>query len=140
VLSRGIRFILPLHESTSILYLIELAVLSRRNDFSPIFRKPRRCADAEQHTESAELCPILAPAIRAPNLLIFANARDVLTPQEIMAFLKELSDPLRMMIELDAFSGLRRGGIDRTSMAGRRFREPNPASPPISCSDGGGRA
>jgi integrase len=34
---------------------------------------------------------------------------DVLTPQEIMAFLKELSDPLRTMIELDAFTGLRRG-------------------------------
>ena len=35
------------------------------------------------------------------------NAPDVLTPEEIMAFLKELSDPLRMMIELDAFTGLR---------------------------------
>jgi len=39
------------------------------------------------------------------------NAPDVLTPEEIMAFLKELSDPLRMMIELDAFTGLRRGEL-----------------------------
>ena len=38
-------------------------------------------------------------------------APDVLTPEEIMAFLKELSDPLRMMIELDAFTGLRRGEL-----------------------------
>jgi integrase len=36
---------------------------------------------------------------------------DVLTPEEIMAFLKELSDPLRTMIELDAFTGLRRGEL-----------------------------
>src|SRR6516164_2635762 len=39
------------------------------------------------------------------------KAPDVLTPEEIMAFLKELSDPLRMMIELDAFTGLRRGEL-----------------------------
>jgi integrase len=36
------------------------------------------------------------------------KAPDVLTPEEIMAFLKELQDPLRTMIELDAFTGLRR--------------------------------
>lgn len=36
---------------------------------------------------------------------------DVLTPDEIMAFLRELSDPLRTMIELDAFTGLRRGEL-----------------------------
>jgi integrase len=39
------------------------------------------------------------------------KAPDVLTPEEIMAFLKELSDPLRIMIELDAFTGLRRGEL-----------------------------
>ena len=39
------------------------------------------------------------------------KAPDVLTPEEIMAFLKELSDPLRTMIELDAFTGLRRGEL-----------------------------
>jgi integrase len=36
---------------------------------------------------------------------------DILTPEEIMAFLKELPDPLRTMIELDAFTGLRRGEL-----------------------------
>lgn len=36
---------------------------------------------------------------------------DVLTPEEIMAFLKELPEPLRTMIELDAFTGLRRGEL-----------------------------
>jgi integrase len=39
------------------------------------------------------------------------RAPDVLTPEEIMAFLKELPDPLRTMIELDAFTGLRRGEL-----------------------------
>jgi integrase len=39
------------------------------------------------------------------------KAPDVLTPEEIMAFLKELADPLRTMIELDAFTGLRRGEL-----------------------------
>jgi integrase len=39
------------------------------------------------------------------------KAPDVLTPEEIMAFLKELSDPLCTMIELDAFTGLRRGEL-----------------------------
>jgi integrase len=39
------------------------------------------------------------------------KAPDVLTPEEIMAFLKELPDPLRTMIELDAFTGLRRGEL-----------------------------
>jgi integrase len=39
------------------------------------------------------------------------KAPDVLTPEEIMAFLRELPDPLRMMIELDAFTGLRRGEL-----------------------------
>jgi integrase len=36
---------------------------------------------------------------------------DILTPEEIMAFLRELPDPLRTMIELDAFTGLRRGEL-----------------------------
>jgi integrase len=39
------------------------------------------------------------------------KAPDVLTPEEIAAFLKELVDPLRTMIELDAFTGLRRGEL-----------------------------
>jgi len=52
-----------------------------------------------------------------------AESPDVLTPEEIMAFLKELPDPLRTMIELDAFTGLRRGRTDRASVAGRGFRE-----------------
>jgi integrase len=39
------------------------------------------------------------------------KAPDVLTAEEIMAFLKELPDPLRTMIELDAFTGLRRGEL-----------------------------
>src|SRR2546427_330213 len=39
------------------------------------------------------------------------KAPDVLTPEEIMAFLKELPDPLRTMIELNAFTGLRRGEL-----------------------------
>ena len=34
---------------------------------------------------------------------------DVLTPDEIMALLKELPEPLRTAAELDAFTGLRRG-------------------------------
>lgn len=36
---------------------------------------------------------------------------DVLTPEEIMAILKELPNPLRTIIELDAFTGLRRGEL-----------------------------
>lgn len=36
---------------------------------------------------------------------------DVLTPEEIMAILKQLPNPLRTMIELDAFTGLRRGEL-----------------------------
>ena len=36
---------------------------------------------------------------------------DVLTPEEIAAILEELSDPLRTMVELDAFTGLRRGEL-----------------------------
>jgi integrase len=39
------------------------------------------------------------------------NAPDILTPEEIMAILTELSDPLHTMIELDAFTGLRRGEL-----------------------------
>jgi integrase len=39
------------------------------------------------------------------------KAPDILTPEEIMAFLAELPDPLRTMIELDAFTGLRRGEL-----------------------------
>jgi len=39
------------------------------------------------------------------------KAPDVLTPEEIAAILKQLSDPLRTMIELDAFTGLRRGEL-----------------------------
>lgn len=36
---------------------------------------------------------------------------DILTPEEIVAILSELPDPLRIMIELDAFTGLRRGEL-----------------------------
>jgi len=36
---------------------------------------------------------------------------DVLTPDEIMALLKELLEPLRTAAELDAFTGLRRGEL-----------------------------
>ncbi len=36
---------------------------------------------------------------------------DILTPQEITAILRELPEPLRTMIELDAFTGLRRGEL-----------------------------
>jgi integrase len=36
---------------------------------------------------------------------------DILTPEEIVAILAELPDPLRTMIELDAFTGLRRGEL-----------------------------
>ena len=36
---------------------------------------------------------------------------DVLTPEEIVAILAELPNPLRTMIELDAFTGLRRGEL-----------------------------
>lgn len=39
------------------------------------------------------------------------KAPDVLTPEEIMAILNQLPDPLRTMIELDAFTGLRRGEL-----------------------------
>ncbi|MBI1748205.1 MAG: tyrosine-type recombinase/integrase [Acidobacteria bacterium] len=39
------------------------------------------------------------------------KAPDVLTAPEIMAILKELAEPLRTMIELDAFTGLRRGEL-----------------------------
>jgi len=39
------------------------------------------------------------------------KAPDVLTAEEIMALLAELPDPLRTMIELDAFTGLRRGEL-----------------------------
>ncbi|HET9307281.1 MAG TPA: tyrosine-type recombinase/integrase [Candidatus Sulfotelmatobacter sp.] len=34
---------------------------------------------------------------------------DVLTPEEIVAILKQLPEPLRTMVELDAFTGLRQG-------------------------------
>ena len=40
-----------------------------------------------------------------------ANEDDVLTPEEIMALLKELPEPLRTAAELDAFTGLRRGEL-----------------------------
>lgn len=40
-----------------------------------------------------------------------AKAPDVLIPEEILAILAELPDPLRIMIELDAFTGLRRGEL-----------------------------
>lgn len=39
------------------------------------------------------------------------KAPDVLTPEEIATILEELSDPLRTMVELDAFTGLRRGEL-----------------------------
>jgi integrase len=36
---------------------------------------------------------------------------DILTPEEIAAILQEVPEPLRTMIELDAFTGLRRGEL-----------------------------
>jgi len=39
------------------------------------------------------------------------KAPEVLTPEEIVAILKQLPEPLRTMIELDAFTGLRRGEL-----------------------------
>ena len=39
------------------------------------------------------------------------KAPAVLAPEEIMAILKELPDPLRTMVELNAFTGLRRGEL-----------------------------
>lgn len=39
------------------------------------------------------------------------RAPDVLTAEEIAAILEEMSDPLRTMVELDAFTGLRRGEL-----------------------------
>ena len=36
---------------------------------------------------------------------------EVLTPEEVSAILEQISDPLRTMIELDAFTGLRRGEL-----------------------------
>jgi integrase len=39
------------------------------------------------------------------------RAPDVLTPDEIVALLSELPNPLRTIIELDAFTGLRRGEL-----------------------------
>jgi integrase len=39
------------------------------------------------------------------------KAPDVLTPEEIVALLSELPNPLRTIIELDAFTGLRRGEL-----------------------------
>jgi integrase len=59
----------------------------------------------------------LFPVPRRIRLRAFARVRNgrehptVLTPEEIMAFLSELPDPLRTMIELDAFTGLRRGEL-----------------------------
>jgi integrase len=39
------------------------------------------------------------------------KAPAILTPEEIVAILKELPDPLRTMVELNAFTGLRRGEL-----------------------------
>ena len=39
------------------------------------------------------------------------KAPEILTPEEIVGILKELPEPLRTMIELDAFTGLRRGEL-----------------------------
>jgi integrase len=39
------------------------------------------------------------------------KAPDILTPEEIVAILQQLPDPLRTIIELDAFTGLRRGEL-----------------------------
>jgi integrase len=44
----------------------------------------------------------------------------VLTPEEIAAILEELSDPLRTMVELDAFTGLR-----RVELIGLRWEDPD---------------
>lgn len=39
------------------------------------------------------------------------NSPDILNPEELMALLKELPEPLRTAAELDAFTGLRRGEL-----------------------------
>lgn len=46
------------------------------------------------------------------------KAPEILTPEEIVGILKELPEPLRTMIELDAFTGLRRG-----ELIGLRWRD-----------------
>lgn len=48
---------------------------------------------------------------------------DVLTPEEIVAILAELPNPLRTMIELDAFTGLRRGELIGLRWADVDFEE-----------------
>ena len=39
------------------------------------------------------------------------DSPDILSPEELMALLKELQEPLRTAVELDAFTGLRRGEL-----------------------------
>src|SRR6202167_564081 len=68
------------------------------------------------------------------------KAPDVLTPEEIMAFLKELPDPLRTMIELDAFTGLRRGELIGLRWQERGFRESRLAYPSTCSGNGRGCA
>ncbi len=51
------------------------------------------------------------------------KAPAVLTPEEIVAILKELPDPLRTMVELNAFTGLRRG--DSSDFAGKTWNSRN---------------
>ena len=65
------------------------------------------------------------------------KAPDVLTPEEIMAFLKELPDPLRTMIEFGRFHGAAARRTDRASVAGRGFRKPHLAHPSVGSGDGG---
>jgi hypothetical protein len=57
------------------------------------------------------------------------KAPAVLTPDEIVAILKELPDPLRTMVELNAFTGLRRGRTHRTSLGRRGIRGTYPSCP-----------
>jgi hypothetical protein len=64
------------------------------------------------------------------------KAPDVLTPEEIMAFLKELPDPLRTMIELDAFTGLRRGELIGLRWQDVDFENPYLAHTSIGSGDG----
>ena len=65
---------------------------------------------------------------------------DVLTPDEIMALLKELPEPLRTAAELDAFTGLRRGELIGLQWGGCGLREPRNPRSPFSRDDGPGRS